>query len=91
MFQGVLVTIVSLLLYCRAVAILGASGGAAFGGLVPPLSTLLAIPLLAEWPTETDWVAIVLISTGVYLASGGPLPQPRAFRDTLSRPSPPPS
>ena len=73
-FQGVLVTIVSLLLYGRAVAILGASGGAAFGALVPALSALLAIPLLDEWPNETDWVAILLISAGVYLASGGPLP-----------------
>jgi drug/metabolite transporter (DMT)-like permease len=73
-FQGVLVTIVSLLLYGRAVAILGASCGAAFGALVPALSALLAIPLLDEWPNETDWVGIVLISAGVYLASGGPLP-----------------
>jgi drug/metabolite transporter (DMT)-like permease len=70
-FQGVLVTIVSLLLYGRAVAILGASGGAAFGALVP---ALLAIPPLGEWPNETDWVGILLISAGVYLASGGPLP-----------------
>jgi drug/metabolite transporter (DMT)-like permease len=74
MFQSVLVTIVSLLLYGRAVAILGASGGAAFGALVPALSALFAIPLLGEWPNETDWVGIVLISAGVYLASGGPLP-----------------
>ena len=73
-FQGVLVTIVSLLLYGRAVAILGASGGAAFGALVPALSALFAIPLLGEWPNETDWVGIALISAGVYLASGGPLP-----------------
>jgi drug/metabolite transporter (DMT)-like permease len=73
-FQGVLVTIVSLLLYGRAVAILGASGGAAFGALVPALSALLAIPLLDEWPNETDWAGIVLISAGVYLTSGGPLP-----------------
>jgi drug/metabolite transporter (DMT)-like permease len=72
-FQGVLVTIVSLLLYVRAVAILGASGGAAFGALVPALSAVFAIPLLAEWPSETDWVAIALISAGVYLASGAPL------------------
>ena len=72
-FQGVLVTIVSLLLYGRAVAVLGASGGAAFGALAPALSALFAIPLLGEWPTETDWVGIVLISAGVYLASGGPL------------------
>jgi len=73
-FQGVLVTIVSLLLYGRAVAILGASGGAAFGALVPALSALFAIPLLGEWPNEPDWVGIVLISAGVYLTSEGPLP-----------------
>jgi len=75
LFQGVLVTIISLLLYVRAVAILGASGGAAFGALVPALSALFAIPILGEWPTATGWVAIVLISTGVWLASRGPLPR----------------
>jgi drug/metabolite transporter (DMT)-like permease len=74
LFQGVLVTIVSLLLYGRAVAILGASSGAAFGALVPALSALFAIPLLGEWPNKADWVGIVLISAGVYVASGGPLP-----------------
>jgi len=74
-FQGVLVTIVSLLLYGRAVALLGASKGAAFGALVPALSAIFAIPLLAEWPDETDWVGIVLISAGVYLASGAPSPR----------------
>jgi drug/metabolite transporter (DMT)-like permease len=73
-FQGVLVTIVSIVLYGRAIAVLGASGGAAFGALVPVLSALLAIPLLGQWPNAADWVGIVLISTGVYLASGGPLP-----------------
>lgn len=73
-FQGVLVTIVSLLWYGRAVAILGASAGAAFLALVPPLSALFAIPLLGEWPSEVDWVGIVLISGGVHLASGGPSP-----------------
>jgi drug/metabolite transporter (DMT)-like permease len=72
-FQGLLVTIVSIVLYGRAVAILGASGGAAFGALVPPLSALLAIPVLGERPGEPDWVGIALISAGVYLASGGPL------------------
>jgi drug/metabolite transporter (DMT)-like permease len=75
MFQGVLVTIVSLLFYGRAVVILGASRGAAFAALVPPLSALLSIPLLGEWPGEADWAGILLIATGVYLASGGPLPR----------------
>jgi drug/metabolite transporter (DMT)-like permease len=73
-FQGVFVTIVSIVLYGRAVEILGASGGAAFGALVPALSALFAIPLLGEWPGKTDWLGIILISAGVYLASGGPLP-----------------
>jgi drug/metabolite transporter (DMT)-like permease len=72
-FQGVLVTIVSLLLYGRAIALLGAAGGAAFGALVPALSALMAISLLGEWPSATDWLAIVVISSGVYLTSGGPL------------------
>jgi drug/metabolite transporter (DMT)-like permease len=52
LFQGVVVTIISLVLYGRAVVILGASTGAAFGALVPALSALLAIPLLGEWPAS---------------------------------------
>jgi drug/metabolite transporter (DMT)-like permease len=71
-FQGILVTIVALALYGRAVAILGASEAAAWGALVPALSALFAIPVLGEWPSRTEWLAIILISAGVYLASGGP-------------------
>jgi drug/metabolite transporter (DMT)-like permease len=72
-FQGLLVTVVSLVLYGRVIAILGASGGAAFGALVPALAALIAIPLLGEWPSATDWLAILLICGGVYLVSGGPI------------------
>src|SRR5262249_39511407 len=72
-FQGILVTIVSLVLFARAVALIGASGGAAFGALVPGLSALFAIALVGEWPRRSDWLGISLISAGVYLASGGPL------------------
>ena len=36
---------------------------------------LLAIPILNEWPTAEDWIGIAVISAGVYLASGGPLPR----------------
>lgn len=71
-FQGIAVTIISLILYARAVAILGAPGGSAFGALVPALSALFAIPLLDEWPTTPGWIAIALISGGVHLASRGP-------------------
>jgi drug/metabolite transporter (DMT)-like permease len=86
-FQGLLVT-VSLVLYGRAIALIGASGGAAFGALVPALSALIAIPLLGEWPSRSDWVGIGLISSGVYLASGGPIRLRRAGRQPLSAPEP---
>jgi drug/metabolite transporter (DMT)-like permease len=73
--QGVLTAIISLVLYGRAVSILGASSGAAFAALCPAITAILAIPLLGEWPRAIDWVAIILISTGVYFVSGGPLPR----------------
>lgn len=73
--QGVLTAIVSLLLYGRAVGILGASSGAAFAALCPAMTALMGIPLLGEWPTLHDWAAIGLISAGVYVVSGGPLPR----------------
>lgn len=71
--QGLLTAVISYLLYGRAVSILGASSGAAFAALCPAMTALLAIPILGEWPTAIDWIAIILISVGVYLVSGGPL------------------
>jgi drug/metabolite transporter (DMT)-like permease len=73
--QGLLTAIISYLLYGRAVAILGASSGAAFAALCPAMTALMAIPILGEWPTAFDWAAILLISAGVYFVSGGPLPR----------------
>jgi len=75
--QGFLAAVVALVLYGRAVSILGASAAAAFPALCPAMTTLLAIPILNEWPAATDWVAILLISAGVYAVSGGPLPRRR--------------
>jgi drug/metabolite transporter (DMT)-like permease len=72
--QGLLTAVISLLLYGRAVSILGASSGAAFAALCPAMTALLAIPILGEWPAPMDWIAITLISAGVYVVSGGPLP-----------------
>ena len=72
--QGVLTAIVALMLYGRMVAILGATAGAAFVALTPATTALLGIPVLGEWPSLMDWIAIAVISVGVYLLSGGPLP-----------------
>jgi drug/metabolite transporter (DMT)-like permease len=72
--QGFLTAVISLVLYGRAVSILGALGGAAFPALCPAMVAAMAIPVLGEWPTAIDWIAIVLISAGVYVVSGGPFP-----------------
>jgi drug/metabolite transporter (DMT)-like permease len=76
--QGILTGIVALLLYGRMVGILGATRDAAFVALTPAITALAAIPVLGEWPSAIDWIAIALISLGVYLVSGGPLPTRRA-------------
>lgn len=76
--QGLLTAIISLVLYGRAVNLLGASSGAAFAALCPAMTALMAIPILGEWPTPMDWMAIISISAGVYIVSGGPLPRRRA-------------
>jgi drug/metabolite transporter (DMT)-like permease len=73
--QGVLTAIVSLLLYGRAVNLLGASSGAAFAALCPAMTALMGIPILGEWPDAVEWLAIIAISAGVYAVSGGPLPR----------------
>jgi drug/metabolite transporter (DMT)-like permease len=72
--QGLLTGIIALLLYGRMVRILGATRGAAFVALTPAMTALLAIPILGEWPSAIEWMAIPLISIGVYVVSGGPMP-----------------
>jgi drug/metabolite transporter (DMT)-like permease len=75
--QGLLTAVISYVVYGRAVAILGASSGAAFAASSPAMTALMAIPILGQWPTALDWIAITLISIGVYAVSGGPLPKRR--------------
>ena len=76
--QGLLTAVVSYVAYGLAVGILGASSGAAFAASCPAMTAFMAIPILGEWPSAIDWMAIALISVGVYVVSGGPLPRARA-------------
>jgi drug/metabolite transporter (DMT)-like permease len=85
LYQGVLTAAISLALYGRAIHLLGASNAAAFVALGPIMATLMAIPVLDEWPSRMAWAAILIIATGVYLASGSPLP---ATRPQASAPHP---
>ncbi len=69
LIQGFLSSVVAIVGYGLAVQALGAGRGAAFTCLVPAIATLLAIPVLGEWPGWTGLAAIALISIGVALAS----------------------
>jgi drug/metabolite transporter (DMT)-like permease len=75
LYQGVVAAAVSLALFSRAIILLGASKAAAFVALTPVMGALMAIPALGEWPTSIDWLAIGMITAGVYLASGAPVPR----------------
>jgi drug/metabolite transporter (DMT)-like permease len=85
--QGFLTGIVALLLYGRMVGILGATSGAAFLALTPAMTALMGIPILGELPSAVDWMAIAVISTGVYVVSGGPLPGRIVWSRFIDRPT----
>jgi drug/metabolite transporter (DMT)-like permease len=69
--QGVLAGIVALFFFGESVRRLGAARAAVLGSFAPVLGALLAMPLLGEYPSRLAWVAIVAVSVGVVLASGG--------------------
>ncbi len=69
--QGIVAAIVSLFFFGEAVRRLGASRAAVLGGLTPVVVALLGMPLLGEFPTRLTWIAIIAVSVGVVLASGG--------------------
>jgi len=75
LFQGITVTIVPCSV-CSVVAILGASGGAA-SVLWCPRSRHYRNPAAWRMAQRHGWVAIVLISAGVFLTSGEPLARKR--------------
>ncbi|OXT02212.1 hypothetical protein B7H23_04665 [Notoacmeibacter marinus] len=69
-FQGILVSVVSLICFNRAVTIIGASRAAGFASLVPILTALMALPVLGEVPSAFEIGALLAVTAGVLLASG---------------------
>jgi drug/metabolite transporter (DMT)-like permease len=86
LFQGLLSAVVALLLYTRAVAILGAARGAVFAALTPGVSLLLAMPLLHEIPTRLQLAGVVLVTAGMVFALG--LHDPAKWRSPLTPATP---
>jgi drug/metabolite transporter (DMT)-like permease len=68
-YQGVLMSVVAMISFNRAVTLIGARGAAAIIAFVPVLAALLAIPFVGEVPTPSGAFAIALIACGVILAA----------------------
>lgn len=68
--QGVFSGIIALIAFNVGINRLGASKAAAFVSLVPVVATLLAVPILGEWPDAAAIVGVGMTSLGVLLASG---------------------
>jgi len=69
-YQGFITSILSLITYNRAIEIIGAAKTSCFAALCPVMVTLLAIPFLHEIPNTYDWIFVIIMSIGVFLASG---------------------
>lgn len=68
-FQGIVATILAMLAYLKAIALLGAERTASFLALVPIVIGIVAVPLLNEALTAWLSTGIVFVSLGSYIAS----------------------
>lgn len=67
-FQGILIAAISIFVYTRAVALLGASQVSLFIATVPVITVLAAFVLLAEVPSVSSLAGVVLVTAGMVTA-----------------------
>lgn len=72
LYQGLGPTIVAMVLFLRAVAVLGAERTGAVVALVPVLSGLAAVPLLHEVLTPWLLTGLALVSVGAFISAAPP-------------------
>ena len=71
-YQGVLVGVVALYLYARAVATLGAAKATLFLPLVPLVTAAASALLLAESPSQMELVGMAVVVAGMLVAFRSP-------------------
>jgi drug/metabolite transporter (DMT)-like permease len=64
-YQGLINSIIALYLITFAVRRLGAQLTSLFSPLIPVMTTLLAVPLLAEVPTPAQWAGVAIVAAGM--------------------------
>jgi peroxiredoxin len=68
-YQGLLMSVVAVVAFNRAVTLLGAGAGTAIIALLPVIVAALAVPVLGEIPSRISSMAIGAIAVGVLLAA----------------------
>ncbi len=69
-YQGFGPAVLAVLFFTTAVRSIGPSPTAAMMAMVPGMATLLAIPVLDEWPGVLAWAGLVFATGGILLAAG---------------------
>lgn len=65
LFQGLGPGLAAVIAYSLMIEYLGATPTAALSACVPSTATLLAIPVLGEWPSVYQWLGIAIVSLGL--------------------------
>lgn len=73
-YQGVGIGLVSMIAYNYAINVLGASQAAVFGGLVPCIAAVMAVPILGERLGWLEIAGVAAVTVGILLVNGARLP-----------------
>jgi drug/metabolite transporter (DMT)-like permease len=69
LYQGVGVAVIALVLFSRAIRVLGVSSASLFMPLVPVFGVLLGVPVLGEVPAPVQLVGMAGVTVGIALAA----------------------
>lgn len=86
LLHGVLGATVSVILFNRGLALVGATRAAAVGALTPALTTVFGVIVLGEVPSLMETAGIAILTLGVVLASALPPAQARPLAAASPRP-----
>lgn len=64
-YQGIMSGVLALFLYGYSVSQLGAARAALFAVLVPVFANIFAVPILGEWPSLLELIALLLLCLGL--------------------------
>jgi len=67
LYQGLFPSILGVLFFTMAIRSIGPTSTAAVMSGVPGIATLMAIPILGEWPSGLAWTGLAVVTAGILL------------------------